>query len=120
MASGFNFPPPGGAPNANSTATPLRPYFGSPLDSPLQSYYQNTVQLEHELTSQKDLTSQAAAKELLNYGLVKFLTLTIAAPFEAAHTLIQVQYLPTDDGSRGKKDDDDTAEQVTRIDLIGV
>ncbi|KAI8348119.1 hypothetical protein B0O80DRAFT_391027 [Mortierella sp. GBAus27b] len=112
MASGFNFSPPGGAPNANST-TPLRPYFGSPLDSPLQSYYQNAVQLEHEIAAQKDINSQVATKELLNYGLIKFFTLGVAAPFEAAQTLIQVQYLPNDDEPEDKKEDD-AAEQERR------
>ncbi|KAF9358628.1 hypothetical protein BGX34_008860 [Mortierella sp. NVP85] len=114
MASGFNFPS-GGAPNANSTNGPLRPFFGATLDSPLQSYYQNTVQLEHELAAQRDVSAQAATKELLNYGLIKYITLGIAAPFEAGHTLFQVQYLPNDTGLKKKEDDHvDTAEQERR------
>ncbi|KAF9985227.1 hypothetical protein BGZ65_011396 [Modicella reniformis] len=114
MASGFGFPP-GGGPNTNGTTSPLHPYFVPPMESPLQSYYQNTVQLEHELAAQKDvITSQEAAKELLNYGLIKFITLAIAAPFEAGHTLLQVQYLPTNSESREKEDEDDLAEQERR------
>ncbi|KAK3844447.1 MAG: mitochondrial carrier domain-containing protein [Linnemannia gamsii] len=97
MASGFNFPPPAGAPNANSS-TPLRPYYGSPLDSPLQQYYQHTSQLEEELAAHSELNSQEAARELLSYGMIKYLTLAIATPFENAQTLLQVQYLPNDDG----------------------
>ncbi|KAI1314556.1 hypothetical protein EDD11_001985 [Mortierella claussenii] len=117
MASNFNFPPPGGAPNANTTSTPLRPYYGSPLDSPLQSYYQNTAQLEHDLAhAHDDVSSQAAAKELLNYGLLKYLTLALAAPFEAAQTLQQVQYLPNAKSAKANEDDDDisAAEQEQR------
>ncbi|KAF9916207.1 hypothetical protein BX616_004343 [Lobosporangium transversale] len=113
MSSHYNFPPPSGAPNANAP-NPLRPYYtGS--DSPLQSYYNNTlssVALEEELTSQGEINSQAAAKELASYGLVKYMTLAIAAPFEAGQTLLQVQYLPNDDGFNG--DEDDLAEMARR------
>ena len=112
MASGFNFPPPTGAPNVNNT-TPLRPLYGSPLDSPLQQYYQHTSQLEEELAAHSELNSQQAARELLSYGAIKFLTLAIANPFENAQTLLQVQYLPNDDGSSASGNDD--AEQVKLI-----
>ncbi|KAF9920271.1 hypothetical protein FBU30_009923 [Linnemannia zychae] len=105
MASGFNFPPPTGAPNVNST-TPLRPFYGSPLDSPLQQYYQHTSQLEEELAAQSELNSQEAARELLRYGMIKYLTLAIATPFENAQTLLQVQYLPNDDGLASSANDD--------------
>lgn len=111
MTSHYNFPPPGGAPNANSP-NPLRPYYTS-SDSPLQSYYYNTLSsssLEEELAAQNEINSQAAAKELASYGLVKYMTLAIAAPFEAGQTLLQVQYLPNDDGFNG--DDSDLAEKV--------
>ena len=110
--SHYSYPPPGGAPNANSS-NPLRPYY-SASDSPLQSYYNNTLSsatLEEELAAQNELNSQAAAKELASYGLIKYMTLAIAAPFEAGQTLLQVQYLPNDDGFNG--DDFDIAEKVS-------
>lgn len=112
MSSHYNFPPPGGAPNANGP-NPLRPYYTA-SDSPLQSYYYNTLSsstLEEELAAQNEINSQAAAKELASYGLVKYMTLAIAAPFEAGQTLLQVQYLPNDDGFNG--DDSDLAEKVS-------
>ncbi|KAF9173281.1 hypothetical protein BGX21_003593 [Mortierella sp. AD011] len=113
MTTRYNFPPPSGAPNANAP-NPLRPYYtGS--DSPLQSYYNNTLSsttLEEELATQNELNSQTAAKELASYGLVKYMTLAIAAPFEAGQTLLQVQYLPNDDGFNG--DDEDLAEMARR------
>ncbi|KAG0362188.1 mitochondrial carrier domain-containing protein [Gamsiella multidivaricata] len=113
MSSRYSFPPPGGTPNANGP-NPLRPYYtGS--DSPLQSYYNNTLSsttLEDDLASQNEISSQAAAKELASYGLLKYGTLAIAAPFEAGQTLLQVQYLPNDDGFNG--DDEDLAEQAKR------
>ncbi|KAG0307453.1 hypothetical protein BGZ98_000243 [Dissophora globulifera] len=113
MSTRYNFPPPGGAPNANGP-NPLRPYYtGS--DSPLQSYYNNTLSstsLEEELAAQNEIQSQAAAKELASYGLVKYMTLAIAAPFEVGQTLLQVQYLPNDDGFNG--DEYDLAEQARR------
>ncbi|KAF8979130.1 hypothetical protein BGZ46_005775 [Entomortierella lignicola] len=113
MTSRYNFPPPSGAPNANAP-NPLRPYYtGS--DSPLQSYYNTTFSsttIEEELAAQNELNSQAAAKELASYGLVKYMTLAIAAPFEAGQTLLQVQYLPNDDGFNG--DDEDLAELARR------
>lgn len=108
----YNYPPPGGAPNANSP-NPLRPYY-SASDSPLQSYYNTTLTsttLEEELAAQNEINSQTAAKELLSYGFVKYMTLAIAAPFEAGQTLLQVQYLPNDDGFNG--DEQDLAEQVS-------
>jgi len=113
----FPPPPPSGAPNVNA-ANPLRPYYGSPLDaSPLQSYYQNTLStsaLEEELVAQQEISSQEAARELLSYGAVKFLTLALAAPFEAGQTLLQVQYLPNDDGANERDEDmyNSAAEQV--------
>ncbi|KAF9935472.1 hypothetical protein BGZ67_003422 [Mortierella alpina] len=113
MSTHYSFPPPGGAPNANSP-NPLRPYY-SASDSPLQSYYNNTLSsssLEEELAAQNELNSQAAAKELASYGFVKYFTLAIAAPFHAGQTLLQVQYLPNDDGFNG--DEYDYAEQVKR------
>lgn len=112
MASGFNFPPPTGAPNVNSS-TPLRPYYGSPLDSPLQQYYQHTSQLEEELSHHSELNSQEAARELLSYGMIKYLTLAIATPFENAQTLLQVQYLPNDDGASSSGNDDSRAAEAS-------
>ncbi|KAK3840301.1 MAG: mitochondrial carrier domain-containing protein [Linnemannia elongata] len=112
--SHYSYPPPGGAPNANSP-NPLRPYY-SASDSPLQSYYNNTLSsatLEEELAAQNELNSQAAAKELASYGLIKYMTLAIAAPFEAGQTLLQVQYLPNDDGFNG--DDFDIAEKMAPV-----
>jgi len=109
--SNYAYPPPGGAPNANSP-NPLRPYY-SASDSPLQSYYNNTLSsasLEEELAAQNELISQAAAKELASYGFIKYMTLGIAAPFEAGQTLLQVQYLPNDDGFNG--DEFELAEKV--------
>ncbi|KAG0379579.1 hypothetical protein BGX24_012614 [Mortierella sp. AD032] len=111
--SHYSYPPPGGAPNANAP-NPLRPYY-SASDSPLQSYYNNTLSsatLEEELAAQNELNSQTAAKELASYGLIKFMTLAIAAPFEAGQTLLQVQYLPNDDGFNG--DEFDMAEKERR------
>ncbi|KAF9582593.1 hypothetical protein BGW38_010999 [Lunasporangiospora selenospora] len=114
MSTRYGFPPPGGAPNINSP-NPLRPYYtGS--DSPLQSYYNNTLSsttLEEELAAQHELNSQAAAKELASYGLLKYATLAIAAPFDAGQTLLQVQYLPNDDGFNG--DDEDLAEHSRQV-----
>ncbi|KAF9202606.1 hypothetical protein BGZ59_002078, partial [Podila verticillata] len=83
------------------------------------SYYYNTLSsstLEEELAAQNEINSQAAAKELASYGLVKYMTLAIAAPFEAGQTLLQVQYLPNDDGFNG--DDIDLAEKTRRDEAI--
>lgn len=116
MSSNFNFPPPGGAPNANSSATPLRPYYGAPLDSSLQSYYSNTLATSQlDLDHENELNTQQAAKELVSYGALKYLTLAIAAPFEAGQTLLQVQYLPDEDESSAETDDATwAADEVTR------
>ncbi|KAG9323924.1 hypothetical protein KVV02_004341 [Mortierella alpina] len=117
MSSNFNFPPPGGAPNANSSATPLRPYYGSPLDASLQSYYSNTLATsQFDLEHENELNSQQAAKELVSYGALKYLTLAIAAPFEAGQTLLQVQYLPDEDDSSAETADATWAADEERRD----
>ncbi|KAG0249372.1 hypothetical protein BG011_009373 [Mortierella polycephala] len=115
-APNYNFPPPGGAPNVNSNASPLRPsyYSNSSLESPLEAYYQHNLSLEYELAAQNDINSQQAAKELLSYGMIKFLTQALAAPFEAGQILLQVQYMPNDDGDETNGRDDDFAEQERR------
>ncbi|KAF9109443.1 hypothetical protein BGX27_007602 [Mortierella sp. AM989] len=117
--SNFHFPPPGGAPNANTT-TPLRPFYGSPLDSPLQSYYQQSGDLDYAPDNiYKDVSSLEVALDHFKFGFVKYLKLAIDAPFDSALTLLQVQYMPNEDGVKANGDDeynDSAAEQERRDD----
>ncbi|KAI9240003.1 MAG: hypothetical protein BYD32DRAFT_196610 [Podila humilis] len=114
MTSPFNYPPPGGAPNANSS-NPLRPFYGVSGESPLQPYY-HLESFEDDFTAQQqqqqELNSQEATRELLRYGAIKFVTIGLAVPFENAQTLLQVQYLPTDEHDNGDDSEDARAEQV--------
>ncbi|KAG0089171.1 hypothetical protein BGZ93_004382 [Podila epicladia] len=118
MASPFNYPPPGGAPNVNSS-NPLRPFYGVPGDSPLQSSYHHLELMEEDFAAQQhhhqEHNSQALTRQLLRIGPLKFLTLALAVPFENAQTLLQVQYMPTDDqNANGDDSEDSRAEQERR------
>lgn len=114
MASPFNYPPPEGAPNANGS-NPLRPFYGVSGESPLQPFY-HLESFENDFTAQQqhqqELNSQEATRELLRYGAIKFVTIGLAVPFENAQTLLQVQYLPTDEHDNGDDSEDARAEQV--------
>ncbi|KAF9319181.1 hypothetical protein BG003_009758 [Podila horticola] len=118
MAYPFNYPPPGGAPNVNSS-NPLRPLYGAPGDSPLQSYY-HLESIEDDFAAQQhhqhELNSQEATRELLRYGAIKFVTLALAVPFENAQTLLQVQYMPTDEYSANGDDSEVAREEQERRD----
>ncbi|KAI7880725.1 mitochondrial carrier [Lichtheimia hyalospora FSU 10163] len=43
------------------------------------------------------IDSRAAARELVNFTVLKFLTTAISCPFEVSKTLLQVQYMPHED-----------------------
>jgi hypothetical protein len=45
--------------------------------------------------------------------MIKYLTLAIATPFENAQTLLQVQYLPNDDGASSSGNDDSRAAEAS-------
>ncbi|KAG0348654.1 hypothetical protein BG004_004590 [Podila humilis] len=120
MTSPFNFPPPGGAPNVNSS-NPLRPLYGVSVgESPLQSYY-HLDSIENDFAAQQhqqqQLNTQEATRGLLRYGALKFVTLAISVPFENAQTLLQVQYLPNDEtDAHGADSFDDSREEQERRD----
>lgn len=115
MASPFNYPPPGGAPNVNNS-NPLRPFYGVSGESPLQPYY-HLESFEDDFAAQQqhqqELNSQEATRELLRYGAIKFVTIALAVPFENAQTLLQVQYLPTDEHDNEDDSEDMLAEKVS-------
>lgn len=116
MASPFNYPPPGGAPNVNSS-NPLRPFYGVPVESPLQSSYHHLELLEDDFAAQQhyqqELNSQAVTRQMLRVGAIKFATLALSLPFENAHTLLQVQYMPTDEYNANEDESEDSrADQV--------
>ncbi|KAI9303184.1 hypothetical protein BJ944DRAFT_165884 [Cunninghamella echinulata] len=43
------------------------------------------------------IDSRAAARELINFSVLKFLTTAVSNPFEVSKTLMQVQYMPHED-----------------------
>ncbi|KAG0165096.1 hypothetical protein DFQ28_009226 [Apophysomyces sp. BC1034] len=43
------------------------------------------------------IDSKAAARELINFTVLKYLTTAISSPFEVSKTLLQVQYMPHED-----------------------
>ncbi|KAG0350696.1 hypothetical protein BG005_009765 [Podila minutissima] len=119
MASPFNYPPPGGAPNVNSS-NPLRPFYGVPVESPLQSSYHHLELLEDDFAAQQhyqqELNSQAVTRQMLRVGAIKFATLALSLPFENAHTLLQVQYMPTDEYNANEDESEDSRADQERRD----
>ncbi|KAI8371425.1 uncharacterized protein BYT42DRAFT_501388 [Radiomyces spectabilis] len=43
------------------------------------------------------IDSRAAARELINFTLLKYLNTAVSSPFEVSKTLLQVQYMPRED-----------------------
>lgn len=84
----------------------VRPYYAPGLgagnytniavDQPGAPYY--TVDYPDDL-----IDSRAAARELINFTVLKFLTTAVNSPFEVSKTLLQVQYMPREDLPVAKK-----------------
>ncbi|CEG84287.1 hypothetical protein RMATCC62417_18110 [Rhizopus microsporus] len=84
----------------------VRPYYAPGLgagnytniaaDQPGVPYY--TVDYPDDL-----IDSRAAARELINFTVLKFLTTAVNSPFEVSKTLLQVQYMPREDLPVAKK-----------------
>ncbi|KAF8980113.1 hypothetical protein BGZ46_004606 [Entomortierella lignicola] len=104
MSNFYN--PPGGDPNLSS-AIPLRPFYGSPLDSPLQPYFQQNPDLEYGNEPSEDVSTLEATMALFKFSFLKYLKLTLDSPFDSGLTLLQVQYMPNDDGIKANGDDQD-------------
>ncbi|KAI8073267.1 mitochondrial carrier domain-containing protein [Gongronella butleri] len=66
--------------NYTSIATPADVYYPPPPDD-----YDELID------------SRAAARELINFSVLKFLTTAVSNPFEVSKTLMQVQYTPHED-----------------------
>ncbi|KAI7899487.1 mitochondrial carrier domain-containing protein [Cokeromyces recurvatus] len=62
------------------------------------------------------IDSKTAARELINFTLLKYLTTAVSSPFEVSKTLLQVQYMPREDAevtsiTRTKVEDGSDDEQ---------
>jgi len=89
--------------NYTSVAAPAFPTF------PANSSYHTD-----DLDDLDLIDSRAAARELINFVALKFLTTAVNSPFEVANTLLQVQYLPNEfenDFTYEQADDSDQDEQ---------
>ncbi|KAI9282934.1 mitochondrial carrier domain-containing protein [Umbelopsis sp. AD052] len=87
----------------------IRPYYApglsqanyTTLSAPsLPTFPVNSTYLTDDLDDLDLIDSRAAARELINFVALKFLTTAVNSPFEVANTLLQVQYLPTDQDNR--------------------
>lgn len=79
----------------------IRPYYSPGLNN---GNYTSVVPDAQSMTSPyyaneyDDLIdSKAAARELINFTVLKYLTTAISSPFEVSKTLLQVQYMPRQD-----------------------
>ncbi|KAH8547744.1 mitochondrial carrier domain-containing protein [Umbelopsis sp. PMI_123] len=95
-------------PNAKGVSG-IRPYYApgltqanyTTLSAPaLPTFPTNSTYVTDDLDDLELIDSRAAARELINFVALKFLTTAVNSPFEVANTLLQVQYLPTEQDSR--------------------
>lgn len=96
----------------------LRPYYTPGLLNTDSSNYTpfvttaapNNTAVPYYATDQDDLIdSRAAARELVNFTVLKYITTAVSCPFDVATTLLQVQYLPHEDAevvsSKGQEEE---------------
>lgn len=94
-------------PFATFPATPgkglngLRPYYTPGLTTDNYTAFAGqppTAPISYYAAENDDLIdSSAAARELVNFSILKYLTTAISCPFDVSNTLLQVQYLPRED-----------------------
>lgn len=107
-----------GPDNPFASAPPgLRPYYVPGLNSP--NYTSLPTPSPYYATEEMDLIdSRVAARELINYAVLKYITTAVSCPFEVSRTLLQVQYTPSEEGrvavaaSATDPDADDLADEV--------
>ena len=78
----------------------LRPYYtpGLTTDNYTTFAGQMTTPVPYYASEHDDFIDQrAAARELVNYAVLKYLTTAMSCPFEVSKTLLQVQYMPHED-----------------------
>lgn len=80
----------------------LRPYYtpglGNGNYTSIIPDAQSTLTSPYYADEYDDLIdSRAAARELINFTVLKYLTTAVSSPFEVSKTLLQVQYMPRED-----------------------
>ncbi|KAI8638015.1 mitochondrial carrier domain-containing protein [Parasitella parasitica] len=79
----------------------LRPYYTPGLGNGNYTIVPDaqTVASSYYNNSEVDdlIDSKAAARELINFAVLKYLTTAVSSPFEVSKTLLQVQYMPRED-----------------------
>lgn len=112
--------------NQNQPFTPFptslgsRPYYTPGIPGNYSTIIPDQQGASYYPTQNEDvIDSRVAARELVNFTVLKYLTTAASSPFEVSKTLLQVQYLPREEivGSVRKKttvkeDDSDTEEEV--------
>ncbi|KAF9436158.1 hypothetical protein BGZ76_004694 [Entomortierella beljakovae] len=102
MSNFYN--PPGASSNLNGF-NPPSPFEGSSFDSP---YYQQGSSLEYGVEfEEEDLSTLDVTKEVLKYGIIKYLKGGLGAPSETCHTLLEVQYMPNIETVKSNQDEKD-------------
>ncbi|EIE86802.1 hypothetical protein RO3G_11513 [Rhizopus delemar RA 99-880] len=112
--------------NQNQPFTPFptslgsRPYYTPGIPGNYSTIIPDQQGASYYPTQNEDvIDSRVAARELVNFTVLKYLTTAASSPFEVSKTLLQVQYLPREEivGSVRKKttvkeDDSDTEEEA--------
>lgn len=82
---------------------PLRPYYVPPADDfsptfrPAQPSYSHNAYVYHDDAVDVSSSSAESMRGVANNLLIKYAATALANPFEVANTLMQVQYLPSDE-----------------------
>lgn len=75
-----------------------RPYYTPGLNNGVYTNVPTAQNMTSPYYNDDDLIdSKAAARELINFTVLKYLTTAISSPFEVSKTLLQVQYMPRHD-----------------------
>ncbi|CAO3676744.1 unnamed protein product [Rhizopus stolonifer] len=98
--------------NQNQPFTPFpsplgtKPYYTPGLSGNYTTIVPNQQGVSYYSTQHEEvMDSRVAARELVNFTVLKYLTTAASSPFEVSKTLLQVQYLPRQElvSSYGKK-----------------
>ncbi|KAI8083100.1 uncharacterized protein BX664DRAFT_366691 [Halteromyces radiatus] len=106
----------------------LRPYYTPGVNNGNNFNYTSITSTQDPYYAPNDyddlIDSRAAARELINFSVLKFLTTAVSNPFEVSKTLMQVQYtphedvevLPSDSPTSGYEDNDEQDNEKAKDD----
>lgn len=98
----------------------LRPYYTPGLSNGNYTVVPDAQTVATPYFEDDLIDSRVAARELVNFVVLKYLTTAISSPFEVAKTLLQVQYMPRENAevtsiTKTTIDEEDSEEQEQQV-----